>query len=166
MQDFVTSSCPIPSAITIGVFDGVHLGHQALLSATAATAASRRLRPITVSMHPRARDVLGRGEQSLYVTTLGQRVRLIRARGIEQVAVLRFTREVASTSASDFVADLLRRYNMAALVVGADFALGRGREGTVDVLRELGSGMGFAVDVVAPVLDGPVSRACRAAHRT
>ncbi|MEE8338370.1 MAG: bifunctional riboflavin kinase/FAD synthetase [Dehalococcoidia bacterium] len=138
-------------AISIGVFDGVHRGHEELVRHLLAEAASRGLTGGIVTFHPSPITVLRPDIPLSYLESLEQRVELLRQLGVEFVAVLQFTSEVAQVSARDFIRLLVEEANMRLLVVGEDFALGRGREGTAERLREFGEEDGFEV-VTVPLL--------------
>jgi riboflavin kinase / FMN adenylyltransferase len=134
--------------LTIGVFDGVHLGHKYLLSKLKEKAAEKNLLPglITFRQHPRA--VLASRAELPYLTGLEEKVRLIKDEGIQTVVVLSFTKELSKLTAREFI-ELLQKYlRMKGLFVGADFVLGRGREGNTNALRRLGEEMGFSLDVI------------------
>ncbi|MEK7353975.1 MAG: bifunctional riboflavin kinase/FAD synthetase [Chloroflexota bacterium] len=137
--------------LTIGVFDGVHLGHKYLLSQLKKRARQQNLLSgvITFRQHPRA--VLSARDELPYLTSLAEKVHLIKNEGIDSVITLSFTSELAQLSASQFVGLLKKHLRMRGLLLGADFVLGRNREGNVDTLRKLGREMGFSVDAVSPV---------------
>lgn len=144
-------------ALTIGVFDGVHPGHQHLIRSTKAKAEECGLLSgvITFAWHPKA--LLDPQTELPYLTSVEERVALIRNLGIDHVVVLSFTRELADLRAREF-AGLLKQYlRLRALVVGPDFALGKSREGTADRLRSIGQELGFTVDVVSPIKIGDVT---------
>ncbi len=137
--------------LTIGVFDGVHLGHQALISQLTQQAREQGLISglITFGQHPQS--VLS-GRASLpYLTSLGQKIRLLKEGGVEAIIVLSFTPELAQVSAQEFIGLLKKYLRMSGLVIGADFALGRNREGNADTLKRLGQVMDFSVTIVPPV---------------
>ena len=136
------------SAVAIGVFDGVHRGHRHLIGHLVERARNEGLAPLVVTFHPHPRSVLRPGTPLTYLCSLEERVELLRALGVDEVAVLAFTSELAQLSAHDFATLVVEELRMKLLVVGSDFALGRGREGTTDVLARIGGEMGFAVDVV------------------
>src|SRR3972149_6190103 len=137
--------------LTIGVFDGVHLGHQHLLSQLRERARQLKLLSgvITFRQHPRA--VLSSRAELPYLTSLEEKVSLIKNEGIDSVIPLSFTPELAQLSARQFVGLLLKHLRMRGLILGNDFVLGRNREGDVDALRRLGEEMGFSVDAVPPL---------------
>lgn len=143
--------------LTIGVFDGVHLGHQRLL--THLRDEARRMKwlsgVITFKSHPEV--VLSTGHKLLWLNDLETRVGLLRDLGIDVVVALTFSSELAQLTARKFVQLLKDNLKMRGLIVGPDFALGRGREGDADKLRILGKEMGFTVEVIpVVVLDGGV----------
>jgi riboflavin kinase / FMN adenylyltransferase len=122
----------VPRAVAIGTFDGVHLGHRAVIGAAADTG----LRPTVVTFHPHPRAVLGREVELL--STLGRRLELLEACGIEDVLVVEFTPEVAALSPEEFAREALLSIGAEIVVAGAGFRFGRGREGDLDLLRSLG----------------------------
>lgn len=132
-------------AITLGVFDGVHRGHQMLIERVRAEAKSRGLGSGVVTFHPSPVTVLRPGTPFAYLTTLEQRVELLKETGVDWVAVVQFTSELALVSAEDFARVLVEEARVRLIVVGEDFAVGRGREGTVPRLQEIGRDLGFEV---------------------
>jgi riboflavin kinase/FMN adenylyltransferase len=144
---------PAPVACTIGVFDGVHRGHQRLLAAT--VAAARELGGIAaaVTFEPHPRAVLDPANVPPELTTLDEKRERLMAAGMDRVVVVNFTREVSEWSAERFCARLLDRFDLQRLVVGPGFAMGRDRRGDVDFLRRFGAEHGFSVDTVAAVTE-------------
>ena len=139
--------------VTIGAFDGVHRGHQALLSRLVGEAHAQNAPAVVITFHPHPLVVL-RGIQAPYsLTSPQERARLLEALGVDIVVTLPFTRELAALSAADFVSLLLSRLGMRELWVGYDFALGRGREGNIPYLRQAGAAFHFALRVLEPVED-------------
>ena len=135
---------------TIGVFDGVHLGHKNLLSQQDTQARQRGLISgvVTFKQHPRR---LLKPQTGLpFLVSLPQKIKLLKDEGIEVVIVLSFTLELAQIGAHQFTSLLQKYLSMRGLVLGPDFALGRNREGNIDVIRSLGQGMNFSVTVVPP----------------
>ena len=137
--------------LTIGVFDGVHLGHKYLLSQLKEHARQQNLLSgvITFRQHPRA--VLSSRAELPYLTSLEEKVNLLKNEGIDSVITLSFTTELAQLSARQFIGLLKKHLRMRGLVLGADFVLGRNREGNVDTLRKMGQEMDFSVDVISPL---------------
>lgn len=132
-------------AITLGVFDGVHRGHAMLIDRVRTEASSRGLGTGVVTFHPSPVTVLRPDTPFAYLTTLEQRVELLKATGVDWVAVVQFTSELALVSAEDFARVLVEEARVRLIVVGEDFAVGRGREGTVPRLQEIGRQLGFEV---------------------
>lgn len=161
-RDFFDLASDRDSVVSIGVFDGVHLGHQHLLRPAVARARERGYLAVAVTFNPRPREVLRPDLPSEYLTTLEERIALLGDLGFDYVPVLEFTREVAAIPADEFARVLKRRYRMVELWEGPDFALGRGRGGTIPVLRQLGAELGFTVTTVEPlVLAGEVVSSTR-----
>jgi riboflavin kinase/FMN adenylyltransferase len=139
-----------PALLTIGVFDGVHLGHRSLLDHLAARAREKGCQAgvITFKTHPE--KVLNRRDTIPWITTLQERVRLLRAAGIRIVVPITFTREVAGLTPREFILLLQKHLKMCDLVLGPDFALGKGRQGDTSYLQRLGEELDFRVEVVRP----------------
>lgn len=140
------------AAATIGVFDGVHLGHQALLARV--TRAARLFHgtavAITFTRHPLS--VLNPDRCPAPLTTIEERQALLMAHGIDVVLALDFDQEMSRLTARSFLERvLLARFDLKTLVVGPDFAMGRDRKGDLAGLRQLGDELGFSVEVVDPV---------------
>jgi riboflavin kinase/FMN adenylyltransferase len=141
-----------PSAVTIGVFDGVHRGHQHLVSTLVENARRESLAALAITFNPHPRTVLRPGVAVTYLTSLEERIELLQSLGLDAVGVLAFTSELAQLEPEEFLGLLADELDMRLLVVGPDFAFGRNRAGTVDVSREIGERLGFRVEV-APMLD-------------
>lgn len=141
-----------PTAITIGVFDGVHKGHQHVLSVLRESAALRGLVPVVLTFINHPISVLRPGSDVQMLISLNERIELIHDHGIDFVFPMEFTHELSLLSYDEFISTLCSDLGLKHLVVGPDFALGHKREGTVSVLTEFGSTMGFAVEEVKPFL--------------
>jgi riboflavin kinase/FMN adenylyltransferase len=138
--------------LTIGVFDGVHLGHKYLISQLKELAWQQDLLSgvVTFRQHPRA--MMSPQNRVPFLINLEQRIALLKNEGVEAVIALSFTHELAQLSARQFV-NLLKQYlRMRGLVIGPDFALGRDREGNTRMLPKLGHDMNFSVTVVPPLI--------------
>ena len=145
--------------LTIGVFDGVHLGHKYLISQLTEHARQQNLISgvVTFSQHPR--EVLSPRAKLPYLTNLAEKVSLLKNEGVDAVITLSFTQELAQLSAGQFVGLLKKYLRMSGVIIGPDFALGRGREGNADALRKLGQEMNFSVTAIPPiVVNGEVVR--------
>jgi len=138
--------------LTVGVFDGVHLGHKYLISQLKELARQRNLLSgvVTFRQHPQA--VMSPQTKLPFLTDLSQRINLLKNEGVEAVIPVSFTRELAQLSVRQFVSLLKEYLRMQGLVIGYDFALGRNREGNSDTLRALGQDMNFTVNVMSPVI--------------
>ena len=137
--------------LTIGVFDGVHLGHKHLLEKLIERAGRLNLLSGVVTFAPHPQRLLSPETELPFLTGLEQRKALLKDAGAEAVIVLPFSRELAQLSAREFVGLLKEHLSLKELVIGPDFTLGRNREGSVSTLRKLGREMGFTVTVVPPV---------------
>jgi len=161
-----------PSALTIGNFDGVHRGHQAILQRVCAQALAQGLEPsvMTFAPHPRAFFARLGGRPELVptrISTLRDKVALLAAQGMRQIVIQRFNRQLADMSAEDFIRGLLvRGLNTRWLLVGEDFRYGHKRSGDVDLLRRLGREHGFTVETLADVNDRHGRRISSSALRT
>jgi len=140
-----------PAAVTIGVFDGVHRGHQHLVRLLLDRARREGLASVAITFNPHPRTVIRPGTAVTYLTSLEERVELLQRLGLDAVAVLPFTSELAQLSPHEFLSMLAAELDMKLLMVGPDFALGRNRAGTISVMRASGEKLGFAVEV-APLL--------------
>src|SRR6185503_12170477 len=149
------------AAVSVGVFDGLHLGHQQILGRALERARARGARCVVVSFDPHPDVVLRTSFEPLPpLTPHPERRRRLEAMGVDHYEVLPFTRELAALDAETFVdRHLIEPFGMRDLVVGANFALGRARAGNVPRLREIGGRRGFDVeDVPLLEVDGePVS---------
>ena len=140
------------TVVTVGTFDGVHLGHLDVLSRLVARSGSTGRASLLVTFEPHPLELLSPDKAPALLTTRDERLTAIAASGLDYVAILPFTRELANHSADQFVdLLLLGRFRMSELLIGHDHGFGRGRAGDVETLRVLGAQRGFAVDVVAPV---------------
>jgi riboflavin kinase/FMN adenylyltransferase len=134
---------------TVGVFDGVHLGHQAVLGRARQVADEQGARLVAFSFDHAPQVVLRELEEAPRLTLHGEKVRFLRRAGADEVRILRFTRALASRSPEAFLAVHVDPfYALGGLIVGYDFAMGRRREGTVPVLRRLVEPRGVRVEAV------------------
>jgi riboflavin kinase/FMN adenylyltransferase len=136
--------------LTIGVFDGVHAGHRYLLERLQQRAAERNLLSGVVTFNPHPQSVLHPDNQLPWLSNLEDRVATLQQLGVNIVAVLTFTAQVAQLSARDFMSLLKECLSMRGIMVGPDFVLGRSGEGNINLLRTLGNEMQFSVEVVPP----------------
>lgn len=147
------------AVITVGTYDGVHLGHRRVLEEIALRARRAHRRSVLVTFEPHPLEVVNPQAAPPLLTLAGERREILAQSELDAVIFLAFTRELSQYSPEAFVRLLLERYHLQELVIGYDHGFGRGRTGDVRLLKQLGGELGFAVDVVAEVdLDGrPVS---------
>ena len=145
--------------LTIGVFDGVHLGHQYLLRQVVDRARAADRLAAVITFHPHPRLVLQPEVKPAYLTSLEDRIRLIHDLGIDLIAPITFTLELSQRTPAQFFDLVQHHLRLEELLVGHDFALGKNRQGDLPTLQRLGAERGFAVAGVGPFLiDGvPVS---------
>ena len=138
--------------LTIGVFDGVHLGHRHLIRKLIQRAAGGNFLSGVVTFNSNPKAVLSPKTKMACLTTLEERASILKSLGIDLVVPITFTTEVAALSAREFVLYLKKYLKLRGLVIGPNFALGRGREGNVATLQSLGQELGFTVEVVKPLM--------------
>ncbi|MBK8170838.1 MAG: bifunctional riboflavin kinase/FAD synthetase [Sandaracinaceae bacterium] len=137
-----------------GNYDGVHLGHQALLAAARMHAARLASRVVVLTFDPHPLQLLAPERAPKQLTTRERRAQLLRLAGADDVRVVRFDEDFAKQSPTDFVDSILvKELRARAIVVGSDFRFGEGRAGDLPMLRSLGETRNFSVEEVAPVID-------------
>jgi riboflavin kinase/FMN adenylyltransferase len=139
-----------PGIVTIGVFDGVHLGHQLLVRQVVERAQALGLRSLAVTFHPHPEQVLFPERKLTYLTGPQEREAILYDLGCDDVWTCPFTPELARLEPDEFMRVVTERQPLAELWVGSDFALGRGRRGSLSVLSEIGAAVGWALHVVPP----------------
>jgi riboflavin kinase / FMN adenylyltransferase len=133
--------------VTIGVFDGVHRGHQALISQAVKLAEQRGLPCVLVTFDPHPAEVVRPGSHPAQLTTLRRRAELVEQWGVDVFCVLPFTPELSRMPADEFVHELLvERLHVAAVVVGKNFTFGHRAAGDVALLHRLGNRFGFVAE--------------------
>jgi len=143
-----------PSVVTVGTFDGVHRGHRLVLDRLAATARQLDLRAILVTFEPHPLAVVNPQAAPRLLSVGDERMEALASTGLDEVAVVPFTKELAAYEAEQFVdLVLIGRFGMRELFIGHDHGFGRGRSGDVSVLERLGRMRGFGVHVV-PAVEG------------
>jgi riboflavin kinase/FMN adenylyltransferase len=158
IRNLVDAQLAGPSVLTIGTFDGLHRGHQALIGQLLAAAHRRHAQAVVIAFHPRPKTVLApHRPNNDYLTTPEERIALFEKLGLDVLILTPFTLEFAQTTAYDFMKMLAERLNVIEVWAGHDFALGKGREGTIDKLAELGQEFNYTIQKFSPVLvDGQV----------
>ncbi|MGE5088440.1 MAG: bifunctional riboflavin kinase/FAD synthetase [Candidatus Levyibacteriota bacterium] len=136
VQRDLTSAPGVPVALTIGNFDGVHRGHQAMLARLTEAAEDLQLRPAVLTFDPHPREYFARADAPARLSTLRSKLDLFRAFGVEIAYVARFGARLAALTAEEFIDDVLvRGLNARWVLVGDDFRFGRGRTGDLALLR-------------------------------
>ncbi|MDL1956134.1 MAG: bifunctional riboflavin kinase/FAD synthetase [Candidatus Desulfofervidus auxilii] len=140
------------AVITIGNFDGVHLGHQSLFQKVKERAKIIKGTSIVITFDPHPVKVIT-GKHIPLITPLPRKLELIAAQGIEVTICLPFTKEFSQISAEEFVKEILiKKIGMKEIVIGYNYTFGRKREGNVELLKILGEKLGFKVHVIEPVM--------------
>ena len=140
------------TVITVGTFDGVHRGHRDVIERLVRRARSLKIPSVLVTFEPHPLEIVNPAAAPLLLTTHYEKQEVLAETGIDYLAVIPFTAELAAYSAEDFVELILRRcFRLRELLIGYDHGFGRQRAGNVDVLKMLGDRDGFRVEVVAPV---------------
>jgi riboflavin kinase/FMN adenylyltransferase len=152
----------IPSALTVGSYDGLHVGHRKIIRAMIDRAREKGLRSIVVTFEPHPRLVLDKSSACpvRLLTTLDEKIGHLEQMGIDMLLVVRFDREFAERSSESFIREVLvELLGARQVVIGYDHGFGHDRSGSGVTLQSLGAECGFAVDVVGEVLvgDEPVS---------
>lgn len=148
---------PGGSVVCVGAFDGVHLGHRALLARTCARARELGLQSIAITFEPVPREYFAHGQAVPRLTGAREKLALLLASGVSKLLSLRFDARLTAMSAEAFVGDLLLgRAGLRELWVGADFHFGHARRGNVALLERLAPQLGFALRVLADVQAGGV----------
>src|SRR5262245_26266486 len=157
------------SVVTIGVFDGVHRGHQAIIGHTVKRAAQLGVSSVVVTFDPHPSEVVRPGSHPAVLTEAARKAELIEALGVDVLCVIPFTLDVSRLSAETFVHDVLvQNLHASAVVVGENFRFGHGAAGDVALLERLGRTFGFTVDPAplvetsppATILSSTYIRAC------
>lgn len=145
-------SLPNGSTVTVGSFDGVHLGHQSVLREIDRRARAAGRSSVLVTFDPHPLEVVNPEAAPSLLTTGPERLEILALSPLDYVLLMRFDRHLASLTPEEFVRQvLLERCAVRELVIGHDHGFGRGRSGDVETLRRLGESYGFEVDVVPPV---------------
>src|SRR5215213_9083435 len=140
------------SWLTIGVFDGVHRGHQEIIKKLTTGAHTNDAPAVVLTFDPHPASVLS-GHEIKCLTLPEERADLLGKLGVDVVITERFTRELSTVTAYDFMSRLTHHLGLKHLLIGYDFALGKGREGNATRLMEIGQELGYTVEVVPALSD-------------
>lgn len=146
-----TDLCHKGSVVTIGNFDGVHKGHQAVLKTAIAHAKTLGVPVVVLTFEPHPRAVLTPEKAPVQLTTFKEKCALLKRYGADAVYAIDFTKAYAATTAETFVKQTLAETLRAKqVVIGYDFAFGRGRAGNADMLQHMGKEQGYGLTIVPP----------------
>lgn len=141
-----------PTVLTLGVFDGLHLGHQAIMKTVVDRASGSEAVPTVITFDPHPRAVLHPESAPPMLQTLDQRLANFNVLGIEQAIVIRFTKEFADQEAEEFLREIVHeRLQAKEIYLGHGFAFGKGRRGDIELLRKMSGELGFTADEVPEV---------------
>jgi riboflavin kinase / FMN adenylyltransferase len=140
-----------PSVMALGNFDGIHIGHQQLICRAVEMAAQAGLPASVLTFHPHPRQVLGQTYYTHLLTPFEEKMRVMEELGVDLVYVVDFTLEFASLTAEEFVHRFLQALQPRAIVVGFDYAFGRGGKSDASRLRELAAQVGIGVEIMGAV---------------
>lgn len=141
-----------PTVLTLGVFDGLHLGHQLIMRRVVERARAVGAVPTVITFDPHPRAVLHPESSPPLLQTFDQKIEGFGVLGIEQTIVVRFTREFSMIPAADFLRDVVKdRLHAVEVYLGKGFAFGHNREGNIELLKRVGEELGFVADEVPEV---------------
>lgn len=140
------------SIVTIGVFDGVHLGHQRLLDELLKQAKKRQLVSVVITFRHNPEKLLSHRSKLPFLMDIEERLNILKKSGVTMVIPLSFTPELAQLTARRFITLLQQHLKMSCLIVGEDFALGKNREGDTENLAKLSKSMNFELIIVPPLV--------------
>lgn len=141
-----------PTVLTLGVFDGLHLGHQRIMERVVDRAKRAHVHATAITFDPHPRSVLHPQSAPPLLQTLDQRLANLEVLGIEQTIVIPFTKEFSQVAAEEFLADVIHdRLHAKEVYLGKGFAFGRARGGNIDLLRKMSGELGFIADEVEEV---------------
>ena len=138
--------------LTIGVFDGIHRGHREIIRRLTTDAHANHAPAVLLTFDPHPASVLS-GQDIKCLTTPNERADLLASLGVDIVITQRFTRDLSTATAFEYMSQLKQTLDLKRLLIGYDFALGKGREGTTNRLTEIGKELGYNVEVVNALSD-------------
>lgn len=152
-RDFEALDISASSAVTVGSFDGLHLGHQQIIEELLKSARLNSLASVLMTFDPHPQNVLSRGKSSLpMLTSTEEKLEIIRDLGVDNVVIIPFTRKFASLSPKQFVVEiLLAKAKMAMMIVGFNHHFGKNRAAGYRELKALGQQLGFSASKVEPL---------------
>jgi len=133
--------------LTLGTFDGIHLGHQHIISAVVEKTKKNKMRNFVLTFDPHPRKVLSKDDKAYLLSSLEEKVEMFTKLGVENIFVIEFTKEFSQQSAEQFITDyLVKGIGVSEIVIGYDHHFGKGRGGNAETLTSLGEESGFTVD--------------------
>lgn len=139
----------IKTVLTIGNFDGVHLGHKILIEKTVQIAKKEKLSSAVITFTNHPRQILEPNKKFQILSDVNEKIKLISKLNVDYLILLDFNKKMADLSAKEFVENILmKKYMLGHLIVGEDFALGKNREGRVEFLQDLSKILGFKLTVI------------------
>ena len=149
VNDFRSSCQP---AVSVGIFDGVHLGHAEIIHSLTSYAKKTHCESAIVTFHPHPRLVLNAQGQIMLLQTIEEKLLRFEQLGVDVVLVTPFTREFAQMSPTDFIKDILvEKMHVGHIVTGYDHFFGQHRQGNIELLNEMGFRFGFSVEELNPI---------------
>lgn len=139
------------TVLTVGTFDGVHVGHRAIIDTVVAKAKERGARSVLVTFDPHPRNIINSGDDGIrLLTTLEERCEILEELGIDRMIVIPFDRDFSLLSSEEFIRDIIhKKIGVSEFVIGYDHHFGRNREGTIETIEKLGGELGFDSYVVS-----------------
>ncbi|HSL90549.1 MAG TPA: bifunctional riboflavin kinase/FAD synthetase [Ignavibacteriaceae bacterium] len=134
------------TVLTLGTFDGIHLGHQQIISAVVEKAKKNKMRNFVFTFDPHPRSVLSKDDKVYILSSLEEKVEMFTELGVKNIFVIEFTKEFSQQSAEQFITDfLVKGTGVSKIVIGYDHHFGKGRGGNADTLTSIGKESGFTV---------------------
>ena len=160
--DLFGPECTEGSAVAIGAFDGLHLGHRHILRSTVDYAKAAGIESAAVIFDPLPAEFFGRIRNDQRILLRSEQVEMLKQLGIGRTVVLPFTDEIAATEPEDFLRAMQARLHGKKLFMGEDFSIGKNRSGNPEKLSELGTAMGYTAEIIPKdVMDGSVISSTR-----
>ena len=139
------------TCITIGNFDGVHKGHQFIIKELVHRGFSKEMPVVVGTLFPNPSDFFSHSDKPYYLTTPAEKTSLLKALGVDEVITFRFDQAFADLLPTTFLTALKEKLGLKVLLVGHDFAMGKNRQGTIPVIREISEQYSFSLEVFSPV---------------
>ncbi len=148
----VCSTIPEKPVVTLGTFDGVHLGHQAIIKRLVEKAKGKKRKSLVVTYEPHPQSVVAPESAPLILTTLEEKLFFLKDLDVDQTVVISFQRDLAQYEPQRFVDEILvKKLNVGDLIIGYDHAFGKNRMGRVDLLNQNKKIHGFGLEIISPV---------------